>query len=438
MNRHLTIPAFFMALMMISCAGETVSYSEPTVNPPSGEDTSVREISYLNPPAIASAPLSAIPDEAIAGFNDFSFKFYLASSKGNRENLCVSPMSVGSVLAMIANGDDGDARNEILRVMGFEEGDKGLDNLNSFYQTLISNLPNIEDEISCNITNSIWCDPAEYRIINSFRQNISDFYYATHFGINPSGESGREVINRFVSINTKGLIDNFLSEPLNESITLAFLNTVFFKAGWTEGFSEYMTSRETFVDIDCKQQETDFMFSDRIAEYAMTDDGTEAVRLNYGKSERFSMTLILPSSRINHIPLDEVITPDNLRQINSNMKPEHMFVWLPKFEVGFDNPETIDILKSLGMEKICSNEMPLNFSNIIENNSFQLNFFAHSTKLKVDENGTEAAAVSLGGMSNSVPNEKDIRIAFNRPFVFFIQENTTGTVLFIGAVKTFS
>lgn len=437
MNRLLTVPTFFMALMMISCSGETVDYSEPTVNQPSGEDTSIREITYVNPPAIATASLSTIPDEAVAGFNDFSFKFYLANSEDNRKNVCVSPMSVGSVLAMMANGDDGDARDEILKVLGFEESDNGLDNLNSFYQTLISNLPNIDDEISCNITNSIWCDPEEYHIIDSFKQKISDFYYATHIGISPFGESGREAINRFVSLNTKGLIENFLSEPLY--VSLAFLNTVFFKAGWTEGFDEYVTSRATFTDIDFKQQKTDFMFSDRFLEYAMTDDGTEAVRLNYGASERFSMTLILPSSRSNHINLDEVITPDNLRQIQSNMKPEHLALSLPKFEVELNNPKTIDILRSLGMEKICRNEKSLTFNNIAKNHEFQLKFFAHATKLKVDENGTEGAAVSLGWLSDSSnPNETNKIIIFNRPFVFFIQENTTGAVLFIGAVKTFS
>ncbi|MDE7347936.1 MAG: hypothetical protein K2N48_14490 [Muribaculaceae bacterium] len=436
-----------LGLLIVSCTGETVDYTEPIVTKPEPSEPCepsvptvdlTDELPEVISPSIASAPLSSIPYESIDGFNDFSWKFYLANSECSSKNVCVSPLSVGAVLGMIANGDDGPARNEILKTLGFEESEDGLNALNAYYQTLMSNLPNIEEGIKCDVTNTMWCDPFAFRIRQTFMQTITDSYYAYGIGINPGGENGQKAINEFVEKNTNGLIKNFLSSPL--VISLAFLNTLYFKAGWSQGFEEYATSKRVFLNIDGKEKETDFMFRCDMMEYAETEDGTQAIRLNYGEKGQFSMTCVLPSSRINHIPLDEVLTTDNIRSINNGMKEEYVMMWLPKFEIESNNQKTIDVLKGLGMENICSGRYV--FGRIAAAEDFSLVCFIHATKLKVDENGTEGAAVSLGGMDNAVgPGFEETSIhevVFDRPFIFYIQENTTGAILFIGSVKTFS
>lgn len=429
-----------LGLLIASCTGETVDYTEP-ITPPEPSEPTVptvdlsSEMPDVAAPSMASAPLSSIPADAIEGFNDFSRRFYLANSEGNHENVCVSPLSVGAVLGMIANGDDSAGRNEILKMLGFEENKDGLDALNAYYRTLLSNLPNIEEGIMCDVTNTLWCDPFAYRIRKSFMQAITDSYYAYGIGITPGGVSGQEAINEFVDKNTNGLIRNFLSSPLE--ISMAFLNTLYFKAGWSQGFEEYATSKRPFIDIDGKEKEIDFMFRSAMTEYAETEDGTQAIRLNYGAQEQFSMTCVLPSSGINHIPLDEALTSDNIRSIDKGMKEEYVMMLLPKFEIESNNTKTIDILKNLGLEKVCSGQSA--FGLIADSDEFFLTCFIHATKLKVDENGTEGAAVSLGGMNGPIGEETSIReIEFNRPFIFYIQENTTGAILFIGSVKTFS
>ncbi len=439
MNRFFyTLTVGCLSLMIVSCTGEKVDYSEPTVTPPALPAPEVTQLPTELPdvvsPDCASAPLNSISSAAVEHMNDFSLRFYLANSKNGHENLCVSPLSVGSVLGMIANGDDGEARDEVLRILGFEESSVGLKALNVYYQTLLSNFPNIEEDVSFFATNTLWCDPSIYRIRKSFMETISDFYYAYGIGISPSGEDGKNAINEFVGKNTNGLINEFLTSPLE--VKLAFLNTIYFKAGWTIGFDKDMTDKMTFFDIDGKEQLTDFMWSRYVTEYGVTEDGTEAIRLNYGKYRQFSMTCVLPSSDINHVALDEVLTVDNINSINKSMKEEDMIVMLPKFEIETNNPNTIDILKALGLNTAA------NFSLITDSNNLYLDLFVHATKIKVDENGTEGAAVSLGGMDVSLaPGEEanSVRkIVFDRPFIFYIQENTTGALLFIGSVKTFS
>lgn len=432
MNRFLSAFSCCMAgMLIVSCTGETVDYSEPPTS---------YVLPEVAPPTIASAPLATIPAETVGHFNDFSLKFYLANSEGSRKNVCVSPLSVGAVLGMIANGDDGEARDEILKLLGFEESAEGLNALNIYYQTFISNLPNIEEDITCDMTNTLWSDPSEYNIMKSFMQTITDSYYAYGIGISPYGATGKDAINSFVSKNTNGLIDEFLKSPL--SVSLAFLNTFYFKASWSVYFDERLTSKRTFLDIGGKEKNVDFMCKTDFLEYAVTDDGTTAVRLDYGERLQFSMTCILPSQKINHIPLDEVLTADNINAINKKMERTTLTVRLPKFEVETNNPETLGVLRDLGLKKVCSVENPAPFALISESGPLYLNCFIHSTKLKVHENGTEGAAASLAGMwATSYPGQ-EIRpvpeIVFDRPFIFYIQENTTGAVLFIGSVKTFS
>ncbi len=417
-----------ISLMIVSCSGETVDYSEPPVTPPA-----VTELPDVTPPSAPSAPLSSIAPQTVSDLNRFSLNFYLANSEGIHGNLCVSPFSVGAVLGMIANGDDGESRNSILKMMGFEESETGLEALNTYYQTFLSNLPNIEDEVACNVTNTLWCDPSIYHIRKPFMAAITDYYYAYEIGIKPSGEEGKEAINEFVEKNTNGLIKDFLKTPL--LIDLAFLNTLYFKAGWSEGFDEEMTYKGTFLDINGKEQDTDFMWKVDWAEYGVADDGTEAIRLNYGVNEQFSMTCILPSSQLNHMSLDEVLTADNINAISKRMKKDYMSVKLPKFEIETNNDNTIQVLNSLGLN--CGT-----FSLIADSSDFLLTTFIHATKIKVDEEGTEGAAVSLGGLVESVGpghgNSVIREIVFDRPFIFYIQENSTGAILFIGAVKTFS
>lgn len=432
MNRFLKTLAGITALSLTACLGETVDYAGPEICP------GVPDVPIFYPPEMASAPLTTISQESVENSNEFALKFYLANSKECHGNVCVSPFSVGSVLAMIANGGTGVGRDEILTLLGFEASESGLNALNTHYQTLLSNLPNIEEGISCKFTNSLWCDPMKHPINESFMQTISDHYYAGKIDFAPGGESGKEAINRFVSKNTNGLIKEFLTSPLD--IELAFLNTSYFKAGWSYPFFKDKTSKEDFHDIDYKKQNIDFMVNRAILEYAQTEDGTEAVRLNYGDKRQFSMTLILPTTQINHVALDEVLTADNVRQINSNLKHMDIVVKLPKFEVELNNPNTLRILKEIGLEEVCTGKAL--FSMISENNPFFLKCFVHATKLKVDEEGTEGAAASLGGMDYASPgdeiHQKPRKIVFDRPFIFYIQEKTTGSILFIGSVKTFS
>lgn len=108
------------------------------------------------------------------------------------------------------------------------------------------------------------------------------------------------------------------------------------------------------------------------------------------------MTCILPSLKINHVPLDEALDDETFTAISKSMKEEYMIVRLLRFEVEMNNSDTLEILRSIGLNAGDK------FSLITDKNDFYLSCFIHATKIKVDENGTEGAAVSLGGMDEAV------------------------------------
>ncbi len=423
-------------LMFAACTSEDLMYEE-TTNPV----ICICPIQNLldvpvAPPSEASAPLTGISKASVAGTNDFAVDFYLANSKVLKENVCVSPFSVGNVLGMIANGDTGESRDEILELLGFEKDETGMKTLNDYYQTLLSNLPNL-DETTCIFTNSLWRDDF-VPVYSDFSNIISKYFYNVDIPFGPSGEEGKEAINRFVRTNTRGLIDNFLDSPIDSSI--AFLNTAYFKGSWKYPFEKELTDKGIFLNSDMSESNVDFMRSLTKYEYAETEYGCEAIRLPFGENgANFYMTLMLPSIQANRPATnpDEVFEKDILKEFEENFQSEMILLNLPKFEASTKNSNTIDILKTMGLSKVC--EPTAGISHIVDyQDPFFLNCFIHVSKLIVNEDGTEGAASSIGGFGGStgpdLPNGFR-EITFDRPFGFMIQERTTGAILFIGSVK---
>lgn len=429
-NRIKYLP--FIALALCSCV-EMDELSDADGNPVICPGFNVLS-EPVAPPKEASAPLSSISKEATAGNNKFALDFYVASSSAGDGNVCVSPFSVGNVLAMIANGDDGASRDEILSLFGLKSGEEGTAELNSYYQTLLSNLPNL-DETQCFFTNSLWCDP-QIPIRPDFEKTVSSYFYNVKLGISPQGEMGREAINQFVRTNTYRLIDNFLKDPIDSSV--AFLNTSYFKGCWTYTFPEEFTKEKDFLNIDNTTSSVPFMKTLAACEYAKSENGTEALRLPIGKDvDNFSMTFILPSAGINYQACEEVMTEALLNEIDDNFAEELMSVSIPRFESLTDNFNAMEILSGMGLKKTCDPDS--GFPLIVDYpQPFYLNTFIHACKIIVNENGTEGAAASMGGILIS-PGDNDKpqwrEIVFDRPFVFLIRENSTGTILFIGSVK---
>lgn len=423
MNRLILTALSVLTLLAAGCSNDIKEEEPPFVICP-------------NPgPSIMPTPEGELTDltrSSINHINDFGVELLKNTMKVSEGNVCVSPISVSAVLSMLANGDTGDTRDEVLTLLQFDKGQEGLDELNFYNKTILSNLPSVDPATTYIFTNTYWHDPLVF-VREDFAERIADTMFASVIDYTPAGQEGMEAINQFVEINTNGLIKNFIEKPI-DNITSAFLNTTYFKGEWSDQFMEEATIEDDFLNLDGSISKAQFMRKTWV-EYAETADGTKAVRLPYGNGN-FHMTVILPTDQINHVPLLECLDHDNLEKINETLKMKHIAVELPKFE-SESKAELLEVLKGMGLNKAC--DFKYGFDAITWNGSSVLALFKHAVKLIVNEEGTEGAAASMGGMIDSAgPDPVEIPVvSFDRPFVYLIQENTTGAILFIGVVTNF-
>ena len=347
----------------------------------------------------------------------------------DEENIMISPLSVSMALAMTLNGAQGetfDAMRETLKLSGMN-----LDEVNDGYRSLIKLLVELDLEVKLRVANSIWHDDG-FPVKQDFLERVKDAFGASVEELNFKDPASVNRINDWVNSNTEGLIEKIIDE-IPDDMVMYLINAIYFKGNWLYQFDEEDTRLDDFFLENGETKQVDMMVqSDRFATYF--SDSVHMIELPYGDS-LFSMTVLMPADErkpLNQF-ISESVTADNLNSWRSNLRAsfQKIPVHLPKFEMEYEI-EYNDILKAMGME-IAFDEWNANFKGMADlspQNLF-ISEVKHKTFIRVDEKGTEAAAVTnVGMMPTSMPQPMIV----NRPFVFIIHERESGTNLFMGKV----
>lgn len=403
-----------LGLLMSACTDET-ERPETTVYP------NVPQTSEW-----ASQPLQAVKKGNVGKANSFATDLFRNAFKMEGSNLCVSPVSVFCTFAMMANGDTDECRDEVLNLLGYGKGPGELHDLNIFCNALLAEVPALNGPTQCTFTNSLWYHP-DVSLLPDFTADMENIYKACLFPVWLGDEEGRMTVNSFVKEHTAGMIEEFLSEPV--SVSLAFMNTTYFKGTWQKSFDKEMTYNNTFHNLDGTDSEASYMLLNDIIEYGESD-GFRGVCLPYA-GDRYTMTVIQPSDGSDFNKMLSDFNGDSLEQLHSSFQPCELTLRLPKFESEV-NIELLDCLKEMGIDKACSKGF-----NKIGDDIYTLVFFKHAVKIIVNEEGTEAAAVSMAGMDNYAGVDEVTCMTFDSPFIYVIQDTISETVLFMGAVTEF-
>ena len=247
-----------------------------------------------------------------------------------------------------------------------------------------------------------------------------------YFVINDTVERAVREINAWASEKTHGKIEKIISDS-NFAALLA--NAVYFKGSWYSSFYERNTKNEIFTDTNGQKKEISFLEDNCYwAGYSENDD-CKLVKIGYhtGASERqVSMVIVLPNEGValNSIRLSEQIQ-------NADWKNEHVSIKLPKFHIesSFD---LTDSLKSLGIKKAFDKDKA-DFSPMFGAKFAYLDTILQNTYIHVDENGTEAAAVTSSGSGGGGPAPfKPIPFVADHPFYFAIVDEINNEMLFAG------
>ncbi len=368
-------------------------------------------------------PLSGETRTLVDKGNQFCLDLLSAVSQENDDNFVISPLSIFTMNAMLANGDGGQARKEILNAMGLDDTRQNLDNLNDYCNSMLRTLPKVDANVSCLFANGIWANP-ELIPTDIFRTALDEYFNAEFRHVSPSGENGQKDINDWVSANTSGMINDFITTPF-ENISFAILNAVYFNGQWQEKFDKAKTKAATFHNNDGTESTHMQMQNSGFMNYLTTDD-YDAVSLKYGNGN-FEMIMALPNT-----DNDNLLSRKSLESLTSNfnsMMRLEVDLKMPRFEINSEL-DLIRIMPILGIKAPFDHQHGLNG---VCSSAIVLGKFYQAVKIGVNEEGTEAASSSVSAGQDMSPGRTFI--TFDRPFIFMIRETTTGAILFAGRIN---
>lgn len=362
---------------------------------------------------------------------DFAFRLFQQVNKSETEqdNWMVSPLSAGMALAMITNGASGNTLKEMKATLGFSQA--SIDEMNAYYRRLLAELPGLDKTTQFGLANSVWIDNG-FPVKSPFVDVNKQMYNAEVSNLDFSLTNAPTTINNWCSDHTNGRITKII-EDIAPDTEMLLLNALYFKGIWKEGykFNKLNTQDEDFTNADGSTTKVKMMNQSK--RYSFTsNEYFWMANFGYGNGA-YNMTILLPDTDHTLEECLEALTVENWLAWGKNWSNRELYVKMPRFEIEY-NKNLIEDMKALGM-KDAFNSATADFSNI-SNNELYLGLLKQSTYLKVDEEGTEAAAVTVGGMTNSAapPSEGPVPFYLNRPFVFMIGESSTGTILFMGKV----
>lgn len=364
-----------------------------------------------------------ISDKVSGESMTFKDEFNILKFMPDDKNYMVSPFSLKMAMSLAANGADGTTKDEILTAFGIDN----LDSYNTAAKELIERYEGTSS-VKLNVANSIWLNKdvagKDIKFTDEYKKLVSEYYKGT-----ASEEDAKNIamkINSWVEKKTNNKIKNLLPEGDAKFLSV-LVNTIYFKGEWAEQFEEYATKEEDFTDRNGKVEKTDFMHkTERYRFYE--DENMKMVRVPY-KGGKTAMYLVLPT---NEDKMDIATALDNMNSYKIRLS-------FPKFKTEY-SLSFKEILKHIGIEKAFEKwEAEFDevmFEGVKEEENVYVDDVLQKTFIEVDENGTEAAAATAVIMNEATsigPGMEEIKeFKADRPFIYFIRDDVTHEVLFIG------
>ena len=416
--------------------GEPTNPTDPTdpTDPTGQEEGGNWEAKYKK----ADGYAEQVSKDVVKANNDLGMKLFNAlASEETGKNMMISPLSISIAMAMVTNGATGESLDEMKNVLGF--GEMELPDVNEQFMQLIASLVEADKDLVLEIANSVWMDDVfAPDVKQDFVDVLTNFYDAAFFTEDFQDEATVGRINSWVSEKTHEKIDKVINE-IGPNTIMYLINAVYFKAAWTTSFDKDSTYEGTFMLSDGSEGKADYMgfsydqeepeFYSYSADWS-DENGYSVVRIPYGRGV-FAFYGIVPgySNKTNIDKFIEEIAENGLDPYISQLEKRAFPVQLPKFKFAYEK-SLVEVFKSLGMEKAFVDGALMNIAG--EPHAPFISDIYHKTFIEVNEEGTEAAAVTVVEVGdNAMPSG----FYANRPFVFVIRDDRTGSILFVGKVE---
>ena len=358
-------------------------------------------------------------------FNEVTIKM-LKIAALEKDNIFFSPASAIMALGMVYGGAQGELKQEMSTILGYpEELTTAGDRIKELLTALLSS-----EATTIAISNRLWPE-SSLTILPQFQDYNRTYFNGT---IEPldyrnAHQQAQQTINSAVQNDTHGKIVNLIPNgALNADTRLVLTNAIYFLGQWQQKFDAALTKKDNFYTTPSSKVSTLFMHGENKYAY-WENDQLQSIILPY--SDSYALVAILPRENIS---LPDLINPEVLATINSlsTAQLQKVQVALPKFEFR-RSAEITKLLRTLGLAKATAGA-PF---TAIANTDLAISNIFHQAYIKVDEQGTEAAAATALVLSKTMalsPNAIKVFNA-NRPFIFMIRHNETGLLLFAGIIS---
>jgi serpin B len=381
-------------------------------------------------PSVSEGDLAAL----VAGNNALAFDLYQVL-KQEKSNLFYSPYSISEALAMTYAGARGETEKDMAKALSF---DLPQDRLHPAFNSLDLQLKQRGEGAKgkdgegfrLNVANAIW-GQKDYRFLDEYLDVLAQNYGAglriVDF-INET-EQSRLTINKWVSDQTEEKIKDLIPEGvINQLTRLVLTNAIYFNAAWEHPFQEHTTSDGQFHLLDGGDVNVPMMRESESFGYA-EGDGYQAVELPYDGRE-MSMVVLLPAAgQFN--TFEDKLNAEFVTAITGKLKIQQVSLTLPKFEYesGFGLKKALD---TLGMSVAFTDAA--DFSGMDGKHDLLIQDVVHKAFVSVDESGTEAAAATAVIVGLTSAPAEPVVMTIDRPFILFIRDIQTGSIIFVGRV----
>ncbi|MBP6469803.1 MAG: serpin family protein [Chloroflexi bacterium] len=342
-------------------------------------------------------------------------------------NLFFSPYSISTALAMTYAGARGETAMQMAQALRFH-----LDppQLHAAFANLEATINSISatGQVQLSVANALYPQQG-YLFLPDYLALVAAYYGANITAVDyRDAAAACHLINTWVAEKTAQKIQNLIPPSIIDALTiLVLVNAIYFKGNWASQFDPDLTADTPFwfepeqsVSAPLMRQTATFAYGE--------GEGLQIVSLPY-VGDDLSMLLLLPRERDGLAALEENLTAANLARWGGSLRPSEVDLFLPRFETTFSVCLN-DALQALGMVDAFG---PADFSGMTGGGGLFISAVLHKAFIKVNEEGTEAAAATAVIMSESIPPPPPVFRA-DHPFVFLIRENRTGSLLFLGRV----
>ena len=397
-NLFFGLAAMALSSLMLSCSSseDEVSFGETK--------TIVNMLSE-------SEPINLTPEQQVFAYdhNHFALNFLNTVNETDLsgKSFIYSPLSITYVLGMVNDAATGLTEKELEETLGFHEG--GIQAVNDYCKKLIDGLPKVDDKVTLNIANAIFLNK-DWTLKQQFTQDMQTYYDAKAEALDFKAPETLDHINGWCNEKTNGMIPTILDE-IDPLIMSYLLNAIYFKADWASKFDPQNTKDETFTTENGNSSTQMPMMHQKVLINYMKNNTYSAIEMPYGNG-LWNMVVMMPEEGkntddiINHLKMFGVY-PMLYDDIDGSLDtwvfgPYEVDLKLPRYETSSDTDDLEDgligLMKKMGIKRAFDDALA-EIPNMCELPVY-IEMMRQKAKIKVNEEGSEAAAVTVAGMKN--------------------------------------